>query len=108
LADVKPWMKVFEEETFWPVAPITKAKDIEDAIYLANASKFGLASTVVTQDKEKFDYVASKLETWNVFWNKIPTSYPFLPYGWIKNSGYGKELWERWMKNFTNEKVIVY
>ena len=108
LADVKPWMKVFEEETFWPVAPITKAKDIEDAIYLANASKFGLASCVVTQDKEKFDYVANKLETGNVFWNKIPTSYPFLPYGWIKNSGYGKELWERWMKNFTNEKVIVY
>ena len=108
LSDVKPWMKVFEEETFWPVAPIIKAKDVDDAIYLANASKFGLASAVITQDKEKFDYVASKLETWNVFWKKIPTSYPFLPYGWIKNSGYGKELWERWMKNFTNEKVVVY
>ena len=108
LADIIPWMEVFEKETFGPVAPITKAKDVEDAIKLANASRFGLASCVVTSNKEKFNYVAKQLETWNVFWNKIPTSYPFLPYGWIKDSGYGKELGERWMKNFTNEKVIVY
>jgi succinate-semialdehyde dehydrogenase/glutarate-semialdehyde dehydrogenase len=90
------------------VAPIVKAKDIDQAISLANNSKYWLASTVVTNDKEKFNYVMNQLETWNVFWNKIPTSYPFLPYWWIKNSGYGKELWERWMKNFTNEKVVVY
>ena len=108
LADVAPWMAVFEEETFWPVAPIIKAKDIDEAIYLANKSRFGLASAVITQDKEIFDYIASKLETWNVFWNKIPTSYPFLPYGWVKDSWYWKELGERWMKNFTNEKVVVF
>ena len=108
LCEVRPWMKIFEEETFWPVAPIIKAKDLDEAICLANNSKFGLASAIITNDKEKFNYIASKLEIWNVFWNKIPTSYPFLPYGGIKNSGYGKELGERWMKNFTNEKVIVY
>jgi len=108
LSDVKPWMKVFEEETFWPVAPVIKAKDVEEAILLANKSRFGLASCVITKDKEKFDYVASKLETWNVFWNKIPTSYPFLPYGWVKDSWYWKELWERGMKNFVNEKILVY
>jgi len=108
LADVKPWMKVFDEETFWPVAPIIKAKNEEDVIKLANQSKFWLASCIITDDKEKFNNVANKLETWNVFWNKIPTSYPFLPYGGVKNSGYGKELGERWMKNFTNEKIIVY
>jgi acyl-CoA reductase-like NAD-dependent aldehyde dehydrogenase len=49
-----------------------------------------------------------RLETWNVFWNKIPTSYPFLPYGWVKDSWYWKELWERGMKNFCNEKVVVF
>ena len=107
LSNVEENMPVFQKETFWPVAPIIKAKDMEEAIYLANISEYWLASTVVTNDKDKFDYISSKLETWNVFWNKIPTSYPFLPYGWVKNSGYGKELWERWMKNFTNEKVIV-
>jgi ribonuclease HI len=58
--------------------------------------------------KEKFDYLASRLETWNVFWNKIPTLYPFLPYGWVKDSWYWKELWERGMKNFCNEKVVVF
>jgi len=108
LFDVQPWMRVFEEETFGPVAPIMKAKDIEEAIILANKSKFWLASAIITDNKETFNYVASKLEIWNVFWNKIPTSYPFLPYGGVKNSGYGKELGERWMKNFTNEKVIVF
>jgi succinate-semialdehyde dehydrogenase/glutarate-semialdehyde dehydrogenase len=66
-----------------------------------------LASCVVTEKPEVFDYFAQELQTWNVFWNKIPTSYPFLPYGGIKDSGYWKELGERGMKNFTNEKVIV-
>lgn len=107
LADVVPWMQVFDEETFGPVAPVIKARDIEEAIQLANNSRYGLASTVVSQSKEIFDQVASQLQTGNVFWNQIPTSYPFLPYGGIKDSGYGKELGERWMKNFTNEKIVV-
>ena len=108
LIDVKPWMKVFEEETFWPVAPIIKAKDEQDAIALANNSRYGLTSAIITDSKEKFEKYSKMIESWSVFWNKIPTSYPFLPYGWVKNSGYGRELGERGMKNFTNEKVIVY
>jgi acyl-CoA reductase-like NAD-dependent aldehyde dehydrogenase len=63
LANVKPGMEVFDEETFGPVAPVIKAKDIEEAIFLANDSRFGLASTVITQDKEKFDYLTMRLET---------------------------------------------
>lgn len=106
--DVVPGMPLFDEEVFGPIAPIIKATSVEDAIELANNSIYWLASAIITDDIHKFEYVSTKLETWNAFWNKIPTSYPFLPYGWIKNSWYGKELWERGMKNFMNEKVIVY
>lgn len=108
IVDIDENSPVFVEETFGPVAPIIKAKDEEHAIYLANHSKFGLTSCLITQSKEKFEKYSKLIESWNVFWNKIPTSYPFLPYWGIKNSWYWKELWERWMKNFTNEKIIVY
>ncbi len=108
LKDVKPWMRVFDEEVFWPVAPIIKAKDIDEAIELANNSKFGLGCSLYWDDIEKLRELSSKIEAWNVFINKIVTSYPFLPYGWIKDSWYGKELAERWLKNFVNEKIVVY
>ena len=106
--DVVPGMPLFDEESFGPVAPIIKAKDIEHAIKLANTSRFGLTAWVFTKDESLFKYVSERLETWLVFWNKIPTSYPFLPYGWIKDTWYGRELWEKWIKNFMNPKVVVY
>lgn len=108
VADIEPWMDLFHEEAFGPVASIIKAKNSQEAIMLANNSRFWLTATVVTQEKEVFESVATQLETGSVFHNKIPTSYPFLPYGWVKESGYWKELGERGMKNFMNEKVIVY
>ena len=108
VSEVRSWMKLFDEESFWPVASIIKADNINDAIEKANNSRFWLASTVITADKDLFNDVSKKLETWNVFWNKIPTSYPFLPYWWVKDSWYWKELWENWLKNFVIEKVIVY
>ncbi len=99
---------LFDTETFWPIASIIKANNKNHAIQLANNSKFWLTSCIITDDIQIFEDIAKQLETWSVFHNKIPTSYPFLPYGWVKNSWYWKELWERWMKNFMNEKVIVY
>lgn len=108
LKDVKPWMKVFDEEVFWPVAPIIKAKTIDEAIILANNSKFWLWCSLYWDNKEQLIEVSKKIEAWNVFINKIVTSYSFLPYWGIKDSWYGKELAENWLKNFVNEKVIVY
>jgi len=108
LKDVKPWMKVFDEEVFWPVAPIIKAKDLNEAISLVNNSKFWLGCSLYWDNIDELKVISQKIETWNVFINKIVTSYPFLPYGWIKQSWYWKELWERWLKNFVNEKVIIY
>ncbi len=108
LKDVKPWMKVFDEEVFWPVAPIIKACSLDEAISLANNSKFGLWCSLYWDDLDELREISKRIEAWNVFINKIVTSYPFLPYGWIKDSWYGKELGERGLKNFTNEKVIVW
>ena len=108
LIDVKPGMKVFNEEVFWPVASIIKAKNIDEAINLANHSKFWLWCSLYGNNIDELQEIAPRIEAWNVFINKIVTSHPFLPYGWIKDSWYGKELWERGLKNFVNEKVIVY
>ena len=108
ICDVKVENSLFDIETFWPIASVIKAKDKNDAIKLANNSKYWLTACIITDSTKLFEEVASKLDTWSVFHNKIPTSYPFLPYGWVKDSWYWKELWERWCKNFMNEKVIVY
>ncbi len=105
--DVIPGMQVFDEEVFGPVAAVIKAKDIEDAIKLANNSKYGLWCSIFWDSYEEMNYIASKVEVSNIWINKIVTSYPFLPYWWIKNTWYWKELWERWIKTFCNEKVIV-
>ena len=106
--DVEPGMKLFDEESFWPVAPIIKARDVDHAIELANNSRFWLTAGVFTWDESVFKYASKKLDTWLVFWNKIPTSYPFLPYWGIKDTGYWRELGEKWIKNFMNPKVVIY
>lgn len=106
--DVKKWMKVFDEEVFGPVISIIKAKNKEEIISLANDSMYWLGASIFGDDINEVEELAKKIEVWNIRINKIVTSYSFLPYWWIKNSWYGKELWERWIKTFCNQKVIVY
>lgn len=107
LKDVLPGMPVFEQEIFWPVAPIIRAKDVDDAIRLANISNYGLGCSIFGDDKEQKMKIATQVEVSNAFIDKVVTSYAFLPYGGIKNTGYGKELAEHGLKAFINEKVIV-
>lgn len=107
LKDVVPGMRVFDEEVFGPVAPISKAKDIEEIIRLANTSIYGLWCSIFWDNKEDKEYIAQQVEVSNAFIDKVVTSYAFLPYWGIKNTGYGKELAEHWLKAFVNEKVIV-
>jgi succinate-semialdehyde dehydrogenase/glutarate-semialdehyde dehydrogenase len=107
VADVVPGMPLFDEEVFGPVAAVIKAHDIEDAIRLANLSKYGLGCSIFGDNLDEANSVASRVEVSNVGINKVVTSYPFLPYGGIKNTGYGKELGEKGIKTFCNEKVIV-
>jgi succinate-semialdehyde dehydrogenase / glutarate-semialdehyde dehydrogenase len=106
LAGVKPGMEAFDEELFGPVAAVIKAKDETEAIELANLSKFGLGSGVMTGNKERGENIALQLQAGNSFVNKLVASDPRMPFGGIKNSGYGRELSGYGIKEFVNMKSI--
>lgn len=106
IAGVKPGMVGFDEELFGPVASVVKATDEQEAIELANQSQFGLGSGVITGNKERGEKVALQLEAGNSFVNKLVASDPRLPFGGIKNSGYGRELSGYGIKEFVNTKSI--
>jgi len=106
LADLKPSMTAFDEELFGPVASVIKAKDENEAIELANHSSFGLGSGVITGNTERGEKIALQLEAGNSFVNKLVASDPRLPFGGIKNSGYGRELSDFGIKEFVNTKSI--
>ncbi|WP_435414944.1 NAD-dependent succinate-semialdehyde dehydrogenase [Polaribacter aestuariivivens] len=106
LADLKAGMTGFDEELFGPVASVIKAKNEEEAIELANNSSFGLGSGVITGDSKRGEKVALQLEAGNSFVNKLVASDPRLPFGGIKNSGYGRELSGYGIREFVNTKSI--
>ena len=106
LADLQPGMVGFDEELFGPVASVIRAKNEQEAIELANHSQFGLGSGVITGNKERGEKVALQLEAGNSFVNKLVASDPRLPFGGIKNSGYGRELSGYGIKEFVNTKSI--
>ena len=106
LADLESGMEAFDEELFGPVASVIKAKDENHAIKLANNSKFGLGSGVITENKERGEKVALQLEAGNSYVNKLVASDPRLPFGGIKTSGYGRELSGYGIREFTNTKTI--
>src|SRR6202166_3080940 len=97
----------YKEEFFGPVALIFPAKDEEEAIAIANDSPFGLGGSVYTSDIERGKRVASRMETGMVFINYPDVSYPDLPFGGVKRSGYGKELSNLGLEEFVNKKLIL-
>ncbi|WP_308992735.1 NAD-dependent succinate-semialdehyde dehydrogenase [Mariniflexile litorale] len=106
LADLKPSMEAFDEELFGPVASVIRAKTDTEAVALANNSKFGLGAGVITSDKEKGEALALQLEAGNCFVNKLVASDPRLPFGGVKESGYGRELSGDGIKEFVNTKSV--
>ena len=106
LAEVEPGMEGFDNELFGPVASVIKAKDEAHAIELANNSNYGLGSGVITGDTKRGEKIALQLEAGNSFVNKLVVSDPRLPFGGIKNSGYGRELSSYGIREFTNTKSI--
>ena len=108
LADVTPEMTSFREEVFGPVASITKAKNTEEAIALANNSEFGLSATVRWDDIQQLKDTASQLECGAVFINNPAWSKASFGIWWIKKSWYGRENGPEGLKSFTNKKTIVY
>jgi len=108
LTNVLPGMPAFDEELFGPVASIIKAKDENDAIELANNSIFGLGAAIFTSDLQKGEMIAkTKLNAGNCFVNAFVRSDPRLPFGGIKQSGYGRELSIFGIREFVNIKTVV-
>lgn len=106
LKNVKPGMPAYEEEMFGPVAAVMVVKDEEEAIQVANDSRFGLGGAVWTQDKERGLRVARRVETGAMFVNAMVSSSPEMPFGGIKKSGYGRELSYLGIREFVNQKSI--
>ena len=108
LADVTEEMTSYREEVFWPVASIIKAKDIEEAIYHANAIDFWLGGCIFWDDHDELVEISSKINTWMMFINQTVASRAQLPFGWVKKSGYWKENGDDGFRAFVNKKVILY
>jgi len=106
LTDIAPDNPAFREEFFGPVALFFRVKDEEAAIALANDSDFGLGGSVFTKDVARGKRVATRVETGMMFINNISWSDAELPFGGIKDSGYGRELGNMGIQEFVNKKLV--
>jgi len=106
LAGVKPGMPAYDDELFGPVAAVINAKDEAEAVRIANDTIFGLGAAVFTKDVNRGERIARELEAGSAFVNCLVASDPRLPFGGIKQSGYGRELGSYGIKEFVNAKTI--
>jgi succinate-semialdehyde dehydrogenase/glutarate-semialdehyde dehydrogenase len=103
---VEPGTVAFDEEIFGPVASVVVAEDADHAVQLANDTRFGLGGSVFTEDREKGERMARDLEVGCAFVNEMTKSDPRLPFGGIKDSGYGRELSHHGIREFVNAKTV--
>ena len=107
LTDVRKGMPAYDEELFGPVAAIIPVKDEAEAIHVANDSEFGLGAAVFTRDLERGERIAARdIEAGCCFVNAFVKSDPRLPFGGIKESGYGRELSVFGIREFVNTKTV--
>ena len=107
LTDVRKGMPAYNEEVFGPVAAVISAANEEQAIAIANDSPFGLGAAVITRDTDRGERIASELiDSGCVFVNDAVRSDPRLPFGGVKESGYGRELSAYGIKEFVNIKTV--
>jgi len=107
LDQVTAGMPVLAEEVFGPAVPLVRASDVDDAVRLANHTRFGLGSNVWTADLERGAAVASRLEAGHTAVNGMTASDARLPFGGIKDSGYGRELSRYGIQEFVNVHAVV-
>ncbi|SHM51990.1 NADP-dependent succinic semialdehyde dehydrogenase [Cryptosporangium aurantiacum] len=106
VADLTPDMRMYREEVFGPVAGLYRVSSYEEAIEVANGTDFGLGSNAWTGDAAEQERFATDLEAGAVFVNGMVTSFPHLPFGGIKVSGYGRELSAQGIREFCNAKTV--
>jgi succinate-semialdehyde dehydrogenase/glutarate-semialdehyde dehydrogenase len=106
LTNIKPDNPAYREEFFGPVALIFRVKNEDEAVALANDSDFGLGGSIFTSDIARGKRVASRIETGMVFINQPTWTTADLPFGGIKNSGYGRELSSMGIQEFVNKKLV--
>ncbi len=106
LSGVTMEMLPFQEEVFGPVASLIRVRSEDEAVFLANQTSYGLGASLWTRDLERAEALASQIEAGSVFINALVKSDPSVPFGGIKKSGYGRELSEIGMHEFTNIKTV--
>jgi succinate-semialdehyde dehydrogenase / glutarate-semialdehyde dehydrogenase len=106
LTDITADMPIFTEEVFGPVASVYRAADIDAAIDIANATSFGLGSNAWTRDRSEQQRFIDEIQAGQVFINGTTVSYPELPFGGIRRSGYGRELSAHGIREFCNIKTV--
>ena len=107
LSDLKPGMPAFDDEIFGPVASIIRAKDDEDAMRLANDSRYGLGGGIFSKDEDRALKLAKEhFDTGMIRINSFGAADPNMPFGGVKDSGYGREHGGFGMKEFANAKAI--
>jgi succinate-semialdehyde dehydrogenase/glutarate-semialdehyde dehydrogenase len=95
-----------QEELFGPVAVVMRAADPEEAVEMANDSRFGLGAALWTQDPAKAERLVPLIEAGAIFVNGLVKSDPRLPFGGVKASGYGRELGAEGIRSFCNAKTV--
>ena len=106
LSGITPSMRIHTEEAFAPVATLYRVSSLEEAVELANITEFGLGANAWTEDAEERDRLVTELDAGMVFINGNVTSFPELPFGGVKSSGYGRELTAHGIREFCNLKSV--
>jgi succinate-semialdehyde dehydrogenase / glutarate-semialdehyde dehydrogenase len=106
LTDITPEMDLFDEEVFGPVAALWTVQTLEEALEIANSHPYGLGANLWSEDEDERATFVRDVESGMAFVNGMVTSYPELPFGGVKQSGYGRELTELGMYEFTNAKTV--